>query len=184
MSKSLKRWFFLLMLIAGVVAADQVSKQMVIDNLLRGEAYQPVPALAAYFQFLHSINTGSAFGFFAGAGDILLVLAICIVIGLLIYFPRIPEDGGLSRLAVGLILGGALGNIVDRIRHEHVIDFIHYQIPGVISNVSNVADHAIVLGVILIFIDGWRAERRTEPKDAEQRPDSEALHQDEKIPYN
>jgi signal peptidase II len=69
---------------------------------------------------------------------------------------------------MGLICGGALGNVLDRLQHGFVVDFIHYQIPGVISNVSNLADHAIVLGVILIYVDSWLMDRKGKPAaDAE-----------------
>jgi signal peptidase II len=159
MSQMGKRWLLFVALAAGVIALDQVTKQAVIDNLALGESYQPVAALAAYFQITHHYNTGLAFGFFSQAGDVLRVLAILIVIGLMFFYPRIAEPAHLTRVAVALICGGALGNVIDRIRHDHVVDFIHYQIPGLISNISNLADHAIVLGVILILYDSWRLER-------------------------
>ena len=79
--------------------------------------------------------------------------------GLFWYYPRIPHNARLSQIATGMVCGGALGNALDRIQHGHVIDFIHYRIPDVISNVSNLADHAIVLGVVLIFMDSWRLDR-------------------------
>ena len=83
------------------------------------------------------------------------------------FYDQIPDEAQITRIATGLICGGALGNAVDRIRHEHVVDFIHYQIPGVISNVSNLADHAIVFGVALILIESWRVDRE-EQKRKEQ----------------
>jgi signal peptidase II len=159
MSVRVKRWLLLLVLIAGVIAADQASKQRVIDTLQVGETVELVPALAPYFQITRSYNTGAAFGFLPEVGDIFLIIAVVVVIGLILFYERIPDDAGITRIATGLVCGGALGNAVDRIRHEHVVDFIHYRIPDVISNISNVADHAIVLGVILIFIDSMRLER-------------------------
>jgi signal peptidase II len=56
------------------------------------------------------------------------------------------------------VCGGAIGNALDRLEYGAVIDFIHYTIPGVISNVSNLADHAIVFGVLLLVLESWRGD--------------------------
>ena len=72
--------------------------------------------------------------------------------------------------AIGLVIGGAVGNALDRLQHGHVVDFIHYQIPNLISNVSNLADHAIVCGVLLVIAESfWRdfRDRRRNHADAD-----------------
>jgi signal peptidase II len=166
MRQLMKRWLLVIVVIAAVLTVDQVSKQVVIDNLLLGETYQLIPALVPYFQITHSFNTGAAFGFLPDASNVFLVIAAVIVVAMLYFYPRIPQHAHLTRVATGMICGGALGNAIDRIRHEHVVDFIHYQIPGLISNVSNLADHAIVLGVILLLVDSWRSERSAKREQA------------------
>ncbi len=177
MSSSLRHWLFLLLVVVAVVAADQLSKRAVITHLRLGESFQPVPALYPYFQITHSENSGAAFGFLQQAGDLFLVIAVVVVAVMLYFYPRIPADGGLTRFAVGLIIGGALGNALDRVLHGAVIDFIHYQLPGVASNVSNLADHAIVIGVIVIFAATWNSDRKQaqEKATAEQPDDSPQL---------
>jgi signal peptidase II len=151
-----------------VLAADQVTKTLVVTNMDLFESLQPVPALVPFFQITRSFNTGSAFGFMADmpfAGNLFLVIAV-VVSGVLLWtFPRIPEDQPLARFATPLIIGGALGNAIDRVIYGHVIDFIHYQIPGIISNVSNLADHAIVVGVALMIWSSWRGDHEPEPDD-------------------
>ncbi len=159
MQEGKTRWGQLIAVVLLALLVDQVSKWLVIDSMIVGESRIPVPALADVFQITYSLNTGSAFGFMPQAGDVFLVLAILIVAGLFWYYPRIPHNARLSQIATGMVCGGALGNALDRIQHGHVIDFIHYRIPDVISNVSNLADHAIVLGVVLIFMDSWRLDR-------------------------
>lgn len=159
MSQTARRWFILIAEIAIIVLADRLAKRFIVDTLVVGESRQPIPALMPFFQLTHSQNTGAAFGFLPQAGDLFLLIAVIVVIAMLFFFPRIPQHAHLTRLAIGLICGGALGNALDRLEYGHVVDFIHYQIPGFISNVSNLADHAIVLGVFLIFIDSWRTER-------------------------
>jgi signal peptidase II len=159
LSVKTRKWLFLFALIVAVLAADQISKRWIVDNLHLNEMRQPIPALSPFFQIVRSQNTGAALGFLPQAGDLFLVIAVIVVLGMLYYYPRIPPEARISRIATGLICGGALGNAADRLTYGHVVDFIHYQIPNLISNVSNLADHAIVLGVILIFIESWRSER-------------------------
>jgi signal peptidase II len=160
MSRSLRHWLRLLLIIAVVLVVDQVTKALIIENVAMGETVYLIPALAPYFQITRSENNGAAFGFLPQAGDLFLIIAVVIVIAMIIFYPRIPENATLTRIATGLVCGGALGNALDRIQHGAVVDFIHYQIPDVISNVSNLADHAIVIGVLMIFIESWRSDPR------------------------
>ncbi len=156
----MRHYWMLLIVIVGVLVIDQTTKWAVITSLQPYQTLQPVPALVPYFQITYTQNTGSAFGFLPQAGDLFLIIAVVVVIAMIYFYPRVPANSHLTRLAIGLICGGALGNALDRLQHGHVVDFIHYQIPGLVSNVSNLADHAIVLGVILIFVDGWLADRQ------------------------
>ncbi len=160
MSHRLLRWAKLLVIIIVILATDQITKRLIVGNLSVGETLRPIPALSPVFQITRSHNTGAAFGFIPQAGDLFLIIAIVVVIAMVIFYPRIPDDARVTRLATGLVCGGALGNALDRLTYGFVIDFIHYQIPGVISNVSNLADHAIVFGVILFFIQSWRSDRQ------------------------
>jgi signal peptidase II len=155
-----RRWLLLVSIVIVVLIIDQISKQWVIDRMVLYQTIEPIPALVPFFQLTYSQNTGAAFGFLPQAGDIFLIIAVVVVIGMFYFYPRVPDNGQLTRIAIGLICGGALGNALDRLQHGHVVDFIHYQIPGLISNVSNLADHAIVLGVILIFIESWLHDRQ------------------------
>jgi len=157
MDESKTRWWVLISTTLVVLLIDQISKRVVVENMLLGES---VTVIDPVFRITRSFNTGAAFGFLPEAGDLFLVIAIIVIIGLFFYYPRLPADARITRLATGMVCGGALGNAFDRIQYEHVVDFIHYRIPGMISNVSNLADHAIVFGVILIMIDSWLQERR------------------------
>ena len=89
---------------------------------------------------------------------LLLMCIFAVSITVAIWLARTPRSQKWSGIALVGILGGALGNLCDRAWHGYVVDFINYQIPGLISNVSNIADHAVVLGVILFFISSWRDE--------------------------
>ncbi|NDJ63213.1 MAG: signal peptidase II [Chloroflexi bacterium] len=141
-----------------VLLLDQISKRWVVDNLVMGETFQPIPALVPFFQMTRSENTGAAFGLLPQAADLFLIIAVVVVVALILFYRQIPDHARFTRFGVGLVCGGALGNALNRLEYGAVVDFIHYQIPGVISNVSNLADHAIVIGVILIVIESWRAD--------------------------
>lgn len=166
----MRRYWLQLLGISGIVLlADQASKALVAARLQPGQSLTPLPALDPFFRLTHSQNRGAAFGILPVAADIFLLVAIVFVLALLWYYPRLAAAGPRARLASGLIGGGALGNAVDRLQHGHVIDFIHYQVPGLISNVSNLADHAIVLGAILLLLDSWLpARRRQRPLPADK----------------
>lgn len=167
----MRKWFILVGSLILTALADQASKHWIRANLEIYETVQPLPALAPFFQFTRSSNTGAAFGIFPMAGDVFLVIALLIIAGLLWYFREIPAGRRLPPIAIGLVIGGAAGNVLDRLQHGHVIDFIHYQIPNVISNVSNLADHAIVFGVLLIIGESiWRDYRDRRPGSSAKRP--------------
>lgn len=155
----MRKWLLLVVVVGVVLAADQITKRVVLENVALGQSVKLIPALSPFFQITRSQNTGAAFGFLPQAGDLFLIVAIVVVIGMVYFYPRIPANAWVTQLAVSMVCAGALGNALDRILYGHVIDFIHYQIPGLISNVSNLADHALVGGVILLFIDNWRQER-------------------------
>ncbi len=155
-----RNWILLFSLIVAVIIIDQVTKQWIINNLFVYENLQPIPALVPFFQITYSQNTGAAFGFLPQVGNIFMIVAVVVVAAMLYFYPRVPANSRVTRFAIGLICGGALGNALDRLQHGFVVDFIHYQIPGLISNVSNLADHAIIGGVLLIFIESWLLDRQ------------------------
>ena len=163
----MRKWIILFCALSFAAFGDQIAKAWVLANLSLYESIQPIPALAPFFQLTRSSNTGAAFGILPMAGDAFLVIALFIVAGLLWYLRLMAADARLAPFAIGLIIGGAAGNIIDRLQHGHVVDFIHYQIPGLISNVSNIADHAIVLGVFMIIAEGfWRERSSRQVKDS------------------
>jgi signal peptidase II len=169
MSRSARRWLLLIGVAGLVVLIDQITKNAVLASLFIGQSIAPIPALTPWFQITPSFNTGAAFGFLPQAGDVFLLLAAAIVVGLFFFYPRIGDRAWLTRIGIALVVGGAFGNAIDRLTHGAVVDFIHYTIPGVISNVSNLADHAIVIGVALILIDSWFIQK-DEPAPQPEEP--------------
>ncbi len=166
------KWLLLAAVVGIVLLIDQGSKAVVVDQLAMYESYAPTEALLPFFRVTRSFNTGAAFGFLAGLpfSSLLFTVIAVTVCGVLVWsYSRLEPHQRLARVATGMVIGGAIGNLIDRLRYNHVVDFIHYTVPGVIENVSNLADHAIVLGVGLMIVASWRDERpapAAQPQDA------------------
>jgi signal peptidase II len=138
-----------------VFALDRWSKAIVLQSFLPGESRLVVPHLLwwTYVQ-----NTRGAFGLFGNSPALLIVLAV-IVLGLFAYaFRDAVRRSTLVRIAFGMIVGGAIGNIVDRFQHRWVIDFIDFR--TIWPNVFNVADACITTGVALLVLASLRRDTR------------------------
>lgn len=138
-----------------VFAADQACKYAVLNiwHLQSGVVLSPLPVLDLVLVWNHGIT----FGLFAGFGAKILLagLASLVVIALLVWMARTPS--WLVAIAVGGIAGGAVGNVLDRLRFGAVVDFIHVHIGALAYPwVFNVGDSAIVCGVIALMIENFR----------------------------
>lgn len=161
---SLPGWLVIAGTAIGVVALDQLSKAWIEQNLPLHQSLAPIPSLAHIFTLTHFTNTGAAFGLFRDQSFLFVAIAAVVVLSLVVYSRYLPHDQRLVQFALGLQLGGAAGNMIDRLRQGHVTDFIYFHFwPA-----FNVADTAVVIGVILI---GWTLLRQ--PKDAAPQQPSE-----------
>lgn len=143
-----RRWrrdlvFFM---IAGViVAADQYTKWLVRENLLLGETWD---RQFLFIKIIHLVNSGAAFGILQGQTSFLIVTSILGLAAIALYYVYPPMDHGLIRIALGMQLGGALGNLIDRVRLGEVTDFINVgRFPT-----FNVADSSITVSIIAVLI--------------------------------
>jgi len=161
-----RRWAMLFSLALLMAAIDQISKALVENGLAIGQSWAPIPGLANIFEITRSANSGAAFGTFQGANLPLLLLSLAMIVGIVIFFRQLAPGHMLQTIALGLLLGGVIGNALDRLRLGTVVDFIHWQLPGVISNVSNLADHAIVFSVLALLIIGGRGNRISSKVDS------------------
>lgn len=150
---------FLISLAGLIVFFDQWTKDWVRQHLSYGESMIPLTWLSPYVRILHWRNSGAAFGFFQQGGGIFTVLAVVVALMIIYYFPRIGHGDWALRLAMGFQLGGAIGNLVDRLQHGYVIDFISVgSFP-----VFNIADASITLGVVILLLDVWLNGADVEP---------------------
>lgn len=169
-------WFFW-----GVVLltflCDQGTKTWVRQNLSLYESWAPIPSLAKVVTFTHVTNTGVAFGLFQGKGDLFLYLSLLVVLVLFSYLHLISVQDRWSTLALGLQVGGALGNLTDRLLFGHVTDFIDFHF----WPVFNVADSALTVGTAILLLMLTLEERR-ERRAAREQPASAATPSSEGKP--
>jgi len=169
-TNKLKTYAEMLVIAAAVFAVDQLSKYWIRTHLSLRETITPFPAIGSFFRIVHWKNTGIAFGLFQGNGWILTTIGIIIVIGIIIYSSQAAGGPAYWRIALAMELGGALGNLADRLNPElgYVVDFIW------VGNfpVFNLADAAIVIGAFILVIGMWTQEKREQDtRAAEQAPD-------------
>jgi signal peptidase II len=171
------KWWSLLLVALIILIADQASKALVVANLGLFEQWMPVAALRPVFTLTYVQNTGAAFGIFPNGGVFFTLIAF-VVVGVIVYYYRqIPNPGLFIRIALGLQLGGAVGNLVDRLRLGYVVDFFDVKF----WPVFNVADSAIVVGVFLLLVLMWWDERHESQAQA-QHPPADSSPEDESSP--
>ena len=147
--------------VALVLLVDQVSKFFVKTWLGEGQSWDIAPWLAPIFRITHVTNTGAAFGLFPKGGDFFIVVAVIVIVALVIYYRHLPDGQWLVRVALGLQLGGAIGNLVDRLHQGFVVDFFDLNFwPLHNWPVFNLADGSIVAGVTLLALLMMWEERR------------------------
>jgi signal peptidase II len=151
MSKSWP-WF---LVSCAIVLADQLTKWIVLARFAPGERLE----VTAFFNLVLAFNKGAAFSFLAGAGGwqtpLLVAFALAAAVLVSVLLVRSPGRG-LFCAGLALILGGAVGNVIDRLRFGHVVDFLDLHAGGWHWPAFNVADSAITLGAALLILDGFR----------------------------
>jgi signal peptidase II len=143
-----------------VVAIDQLTKQWVLRSL---PLYEEKVIINGFFKLVHWGNKGAAWSLFRGNNELLALIAVIAIVVLYVSRHHFEARSPLGQLAFGLIFGGIIGNLIDRLTEGHVIDFLYFYVErsgGVLGFPAfNVADSAICTGVGLIFLVTWRNER-------------------------
>lgn len=147
-------WFLGLAL--AVITLDQAVKWLVRETIERGDSV----SVAWPVELVHVTNSGAAFGILQGAGPLLVMTSVIGMVAILVYLFNPGFAHPLMRLGLALMLGGAVGNLIDRVKDGEVVDFI--KVPN--WPAFNVADSAITVGVLLL---AWAMLQETEPKRSE-----------------
>jgi signal peptidase II len=156
MSEAIKtmwpRWLLLSLI---VLVLDLLTKHWVSSNMVYGESR----VLTSWFNLVSARNTGAAFSFLANAGGWqrwFFIVVTVIVTGVLINMMRMQPRNRMLLASCALVIGGALGNLHDRLRFGYVVDFVQWHYGGWAWPAFNIADSAICLGVALLIIDSFR----------------------------
>ena len=150
-----------------VVALDQLTKQVVLQFL--GYAQEKV-VIDGFFRFVHWGNTGAAWSLFRGNNEVLAGVALVALVVLFLSRHHFDSRTLLSQTAFGMIFGGIVGNLIDRLWAGHVIDFIYFYLDRrggseIGFPAFNVADSAICTGVGLVFLITWRSDHPVTPAE-------------------
>jgi signal peptidase II len=150
-------------IILGLYALDQATKWLVIRSL-PFDSERPV--IPGFFTLVHWGNTGAAFSSFSEKNGIFIGLSAATLVILAIFAIRGAFQHTATRVAVSLLSAGVLGNVTDRIRHHHVVDFLLFNLHMPFANpwpAFNVADSCICIAAGILIISAWLEERRARP---------------------
>ncbi|MBW7650207.1 signal peptidase II [Anoxybacillus sp. ST4] len=140
-----------------VILLDQWTKWLVVRYMELGES---IPIIENVLYMTSHRNRGAAWGMLQGQFWLFYIVTVVVVVGIVIYIQRLQPTQRLFGVALGLMLGGALGNFIDRVFRKEVVDFIHAYIFSYSFPIFNVADAALTIGVALMFIYTWIEEKQ------------------------
>ena len=152
------RW---LLLSAAIIVADQITKLVALDHL---QLHESIPVIGGLLNWTLAYNEGAAFSFLSDAGGwqrwFFTILALVISVVLVVWLRRTSRSDWHTALPLSLVLGGAIGNVVDRVRFGHVVDFIDVYYGTWHWPAFNIADSAISVGAVLLIVFGLFAGRQ------------------------
>ena len=142
-----------------VLIFDQVTEYLVATNIPLGGTWSPLSGSLPLVRIIHAYNTGAAFGLFQNMNPVFIVVALIVSTVIVVYARQVHGDQWLLGTALGFMLGGSLGNLIDRLHLGQVLDFIDIGLGSTRWYTSNIADASIVFGVILLGIAMLREDR-------------------------
>ncbi len=149
-----RKTFYLLSISGSIILFDQITK-ILVQN--RFQLHESIVVIEGYFSLTYILNPGAAFGFLADQNPTfrMIFFAVVSVVALIllgVFFRETPEDDRMGLVAISLLFGGAIGNMIDRIRLGEVIDFLDFYIERYHWPAFNVADSAITIGITLLIL--------------------------------
>ncbi|WP_409294445.1 signal peptidase II [Peribacillus sp. SCS-26] len=145
-----------------VIALDQFTKWLIVKNLELGES---IEVISQFFYITSHRNRGAAWGVLQGQMWFFYIITLVVVAGLIYYIVKHAKNNVLLGVSLGLMLGGAVGNFIDRIWRKEVVDFIHVYIVDYSFPVFNIADSALCIGVIMLIIYMLIEEKAAKEKE-------------------
>jgi signal peptidase II len=170
-------YLFLFVLSGIIVALDQWTKNIIRTQLDFGQTWVPWDWLTPYARIVYWHNSGAAFGMGQNLSLFITILAIFVSVAIIVYFPQIPKSDWPLRIALSMQLGGAVGNLIDRLTIGFVTDFISV---GTFP-VFNIADSSISVGVAVLIVGMWIMERKRK-SNSEERAEPLNSQTESKLP--
>lgn len=145
-----------------VIALDQLTKWMIVKKMEYGESIEIIENL---LYITSHRNRGAAWGILQGQMWFFYIITIAVIIGVVYYIQKMAKNSRLLGVSLGLMLGGAIGNFIDRVARQEVVDFVHTYIFSYSFPVFNIADAALSIGVVLLVIHMFLEEKNAKEKD-------------------
>ena len=139
-----------------IFLVDQLVKHLVVSGMHLGES---IPVVKGIFHITYVLNPGAAFGMLEHQRWVFILVAVAVLLVVGIFYSRLKKESALLQTGAGLLLGGAVGNLVDRIQTGLVVDFLDFRV----WPVFNIADIAICVGAGILILDMW--QRRNEDEE-------------------
>lgn len=139
------------------IILDQWTKWLVVKNM---ELYESIPIINNFFSITSHRNKGAAWGILQGQMVFFYIITIIVIIGIIYFMQQFAKESKLLAISLSVILGGAIGNFIDRLFRKEVVDFLDVMIFTYDFPIFNVADSCLTIGVILFFIATMMDERK------------------------
>lgn len=139
-----------------IIILDQVTKYAIVKNMVQGES---IPLIENVFQLTSHRNMGAAFGILQNQRILFIIITVAVVAGIVITLYRIGRSQPRISLGLSLVLGGAIGNFIDRASTGRVVDFLDFVL--IHFPIFNIADAAITIGVVILLLDIFFESKRT-----------------------
>jgi signal peptidase II len=173
-----RRWALFLGLAVAVLVLDQLTKTWVDSSfelasraIPAGQPGGPTEVIGEFVRIAKTYNDGAIFGFLDASATLMAVLSVFVIIGITWYEWRHGAGmGPLVTIGLGLLLGGAVGNLIDRVRFGHVIDFVDMGIGDTRWYAWNISDAAVFIGIVVLFIAALLGDRAIPGRGGEQEP--------------
>jgi len=165
----MRAYRLLLTLAAAVFVVDQLTKWWIVMNVPFNPMHvhgggDDIEVIRGFFYIIHVGNTGAAWSIFSGQSLLLALLAVATLVGIYFWRHSLGLRDRITQISFGLLCGGIVGNLLDRLLHEHVIDFVDLHFGTYIYPTFNVADSGICIGVGLYLINSLRTPQKVSQK--------------------
>ncbi|MFD1447031.1 signal peptidase II [Oceanobacillus profundus] len=148
-------WYYVIALF--IIGIDQLTKWIIVSTMELGER---ITVIENFFYITSHRNSGAAWGILQGQMLFFYIVTVVVVIGIIYYMQKFAKNDTLLAIGLSFVLGGAIGNFIDRLFHQEVVDFADFYIFNYNFPIFNVADSALTIGVIIVIIATIMDERK------------------------